>query len=568
MSQAALYNALIEEFRCKANIPSWELERLLRESNQDNLNFSQRLIKEEWLDRDTVGRMYGDYVHCTYVNLDKTLFNQDIVKKLPRGNAEKLRAVPVYKFGAAVTVAMAQPGDLQAIRELEQAVMAPVSPIFSFPDEIAKAIEINYMSNDNVGSLIQEFSIKSLQNKGGTDKEKVDRLAGSNQLIKLADALIVLAIKDMASDVHIETKKHSIQVRFRIDGVMVDKFTLPKELSAPLVARYKVMARMDVIDHRKPQDGRLTFQVADESVDVRISTLPTLHGEKVVFRILGSRFTRDMLDLDKMSIFPEILQSLKKVLANPDGMLLVSGPTGSGKTTTLAAALNYVNHPGINVVTIEDPVEYENPAINQVMASARDGNGFNTVLKAVLRQDPDVILVGEVRDLETARIVAQAALTGHLVMSTIHTGSALLALTRLLDIGVERFIVAPSIIGVMGQHLVRRICEHCKKLYRPDPEYLNRFFYWRGDLSPPNLYRGEGCDHCHGTGYKGRMGVHEFLKVDTVIRDAIIGGCELHELKAIARQRGFKDARYDGYRKALLGLTTIEEVNRVTSDGA
>jgi len=321
---------------------------------------------------------------------------------------------------------------------------------------------------------------------------------------------------------------------------------------------------MDITERRAPQDGRIKFPLARSTVDLRVSTLPSLHGEKTVIRLLGSLFEAAGLNLERLDIAQDVLTRLKHVVRQPNGILFVTGPTGSGKTTTLYAALNFVNRPDINVVTIEDPVEYELPTITQVPVNERAGRSLPAVLRSVLRQDPDIILVGEIRDAESARIAAQAAMTGHLVLTTLHTNDAIQASTRLMDMGVERFIVAPSLIGVLNQRLVRRICEFCKVEHHPDEAYLGRFFTWRDGYRPPSFFRGEGCERCGGTGYHGRIGIHEFLDVTQPLRDALMQGRDYGHLQAVARQEGFKDMRHDGFRKALRGLTTLEEVIEAT----
>lgn len=558
---------ITQRFQQLAKIPPWDLRRLARDANQDAVLFAQQLVHDEWVDRSTAGRVVGDALGFAYVPLEQTVFQSAAQEKLPPDVARRFQALPIYRFGKAVTVAMAYPGDRESIEALERILMIPVSPVFSFPDEIARAIRINYEANDNLDDLIARFDLDALIAKGPElDKAQVEALTASKHIVHLADTLLVLGVKENASDIHIEPKKHQLLIRFRVDGMLRDRCVLPRELTTPLLARFKVMAKLDIVERRKPQDGRISLELPVSKVDIRISTLPSLHGEKMVLRYIGTRFTQEMLSLDKLAVSPDILAQLKKVLRNPNGLLLVSGPTGSGKTTTLYAALNYVNHPGVNVVTIEDPVEYENQTLTQVMVNAREGRTFDSVLRAVLRQDPDVVLVGEIRDLETARIVAQAALTGHLVLTTIHTGSALQALTRLVEMGVERFIVAPSIIGVVGQRLVRRLCDFCKKSYAPDPAELSEFFYWEPTTRLPPLYRAVGCPRCGGSGYHGRVAIHEFLRVDPVIRDYILQGRDQDEIRDVARRRGFRDVRFDGFRKALLGITTLEEVCRVTAD--
>jgi type IV pilus assembly protein PilB len=322
---------------------------------------------------------------------------------------------------------------------------------------------------------------------------------------------------------------------------------------------------MDIAERRKPQDGRIDFALPLKRIDIRVSALPTLHGEKIVMRLLGSITDTTPLHLDKLGIAPGILQPLKETLRAPNGILFVTGPTGSGKTTTLYAALNYINKPTVNIMTIEDPIEYHLPSLTQVQVDERAGRTFAAVLRAVLRQDPDIILVGEIRDTETASIAVKAALTGHTVLASLHTNNALQAMLRLVDMGVEPYTVAPAVIGVLGQRLVRKICERCRVSYTPEPEVLAQHFFWNDTAAPPVFSRGEGCDHCAYTGYYGRLGIHEFLQVSFAMRNYILQGRTYMEIRELAYQEGFRDMRFDGFVKALQGLTTLEEVTRVTA---
>jgi len=378
--------------------------------------------------------------------------------------------------------------------------------------------------------------------------------------VGLTNSLILMALKERASDIHIEPKKNELVMRFRVDGEMLERMVLPKNLALPLVSRFKVISGMDITNRRTPQDGRITFPLPVKNIDIRLSCLPAIHGEKLVLRMLGSPFAGAALNLETLDIAPAILARLKQVIRQPNGILFVTGPTGSGKTTTLYAALNYINRPGLNTVTLEDPIEYEYPTITQVQINEKVGRGFKEVLRSVMRQDPDIILVGEIRDTETARIATQAAMTGHLVLTTLHTNDAIQASTRLMDMGVERFMVAPSLIGVLNQRLVRRICPFCRVEHAPDPKYLSQLFHWREGAPMPPFFRGEGCERCGQTGFLGRIAIHEFLNITHTLRDALLDSANYNELQAIALSEGFHEMRYDGCKKALRGLTTLAEV--------
>lgn len=549
------------EDRCAAHRS--QLEGLARHAGNDAVQFVQTVVQYGYLDRDSAGEILAETIGRTYVNLGKTLFQDDVIEKVPLEFAEKLKLIPLYKLGDAVTVAMVDPVDPKALTALQAFLGAKVSPVFSFPDEVESAILVKYHSALDLDKMITSFDFGPYLKADLTDA-KLAELVQSKQLIEMGDSLILLALKERASDIHIEPKKSDLIVRFRIDGIMVDRMVLPGNLALPLASRFKVAAGMDITERRMPQDGRLRFPLPLKTIDIRISTLPTLHNEKVVMRILGSLFASTMLNLERLDIVPEVLTRLKEVIQQPNGILFVTGPTGSGKTTTLYAALNFINKPDINVITIEDPVEYELPTINQVQINEKAGRTFQAVLRSVLRQDPDVILVGEIRDTETARIATQAAMTGHLVLTTLHTNDAIQASTRLIDMGVERFMVAPSLIGVLNQRLVRRICEFCKAEYHPDEAYLQRFFKWRRGYKLPPFFRGEGCKRCGGTGFHGRIGIHEFLNITHRLRHALMQQRDYGSLRAIALREGFKEMRYDGFKKALRGLTTVEEVIEAT----
>jgi type IV pilus assembly protein PilB len=559
-----LTESLIAALREKSRIPAPALDAMLKAAGGDAIELVQFIIIDGYLDRDSAGDLLATQIGHTYVNLSKTLFQAEALALLPGELAQRYQAIPLYQMGDTVTVGMLRPDDAKAVAELSTLLMKPVSPVFCFRDEIDSAIKVSYQSQANVDELVAKLDLTPFL-AGKFSEENLSRLIESRPLVDLADSIILLALKDRTSDIHVEPKKTEVVVRFRIDGVLVDKLFLPLEMALPLASRYKIMAQMDITERRKPQDGRLSFQLPGKALDLRVSSLPVMYGEKVVMRILGSLSTSAALNLDKLDFSPEVLRPFKTTLKQPQGILFVTGPTGSGKTTTLYAALNFINTPEINVITIEDPVEYDLPTLNQVMVNDKVGRSFAAALRAVLRQDPDAILVGEIRDTETARIAAEAALTGHLVLTTLHTNDAIQATTRLLEMGVERFIVAPSIIGVLGQRLVRRLCEYCKTEYQPDPDILRQFFFWREASTLPHFYRGEGCERCGKSGYAGRMGIHEYLKVTPQIREAIMRERDYDEIMAIAVRQGFKTLRYDGFKKALRGLTSLDEVISATA---
>ncbi len=359
----------------------------------------------------------------------------------------------------------------------------------------------------------------------------------------------------------IEPKKYHVVLRFRRDGLLFNKSILPKEVHAGIVGRIKVLANLDITERRKPQDGRFDFELPQSTPDLRVSFLPSLHGEKIVARLLGTDLIDKYLDFETLGFSSDIIAHIKHALESPNGMLFVTGPTGSGKTTTLHCVLNYLNRPEKNIITIEDPIEYEHPDITQVSVNQRIGRDFPTLLRSVLRQDPDVIMIGEIRDMETARIAANAAMTGHMVLTSLHTNDAIQAVTRMVEMGVEHFVVAPSIIGVLGQRLVRRLCNHCKISYTPSLCELEPYFDITGAEEAPTLYRSSGCELCGHTGYSGRIAIHEYLGITPELRNCILRGNDYEYFSGIAtNSEQYRPFIYDGLKKVLNGLTTLEEV--------
>ncbi|MDD4928352.1 MAG: GspE/PulE family protein [Gallionella sp.] len=555
---------LIASIQEKAHVPAVPLAGMIKAAAGDAIEFVQFVIQEGYLERDIAGELLARHIDRTYVNLSKTLFQDEVVLLINGSIAARYQAIPVYQLGQVVTVAMVDPTDARIVVALENLLMKPVSPVFCFRDEMESAIKVNYQSAHKVDDLVSSFDLRIFHG-GKLEDAALTKLMDSKPLVELGDSIILLALKERASDIHVEPKKNEVVVRFRIDGVLRDRLFLPAEMGLPLASRYKVCAQMDITERRKPQDGRLAFKLPMKTLDLRVSCLPVMHGEKIVMRILGSLYATEAPNLDRLNFSDEVLRPFKAALKHPQGIIFVTGPTGSGKSTTLYAALDFINSREINIITIEDPVEYDVPTLNQVMVNSRAGRGFQEVLRAVLRQDPDALLVGEIRDPETARIAAEAALTGHLVLTTLHTNDAVQATTRLLEMGVASYVVAPAILGVLGQRLVRRLCEYCKTAYQPEPADLRQYFYWREGAQIPQFYKGTGCDHCGGTGYTGRVGIHEFLKVTTQIREAILRSADYDEIMAIAVRQGFHNLRYDGVKKALRGLTSLDEVIRATA---
>lgn len=460
-------------------------------------------------------------------------------------------------------VAVNNPAALQPLDDLIRLIEADsVEVVLAYREAILSAINISYdMNRDSAEQLVQD-----MEEDESLILQEIDASAdllddtSDAPIIKLVNHIISQAAKARASDIHIEPFKESFKVRYRVDGILYDLLTPPKSIQAALISRIKVMANMNIAEKRLPQDGRLQVKIGDQDIDVRISTLPTAFGERVVLRLLNK--TASLLELSELGMAPGRLEQLKRLVASPNGIMLVTGPTGSGKTTTLYAVLQSINKPEINIITIEDPVEYQIPGISQIQVNPKIELTFARGLRSIVRQDPDVILVGEIRDRETAEIAVQSALTGHLVFSTLHTNDSASAITRLVDIGVEPFLISSSVLAVAAQRLVRVLCNECKEPYAPDPVMLEGIGITPEEAAAHTIYQSRGCAHCFHTGYRGRMSIIEIMEMTEHLKGVILKTYDSNVIKSEAT--GMVTLRKDGVQKILNGLTTIEEVVRVT----
>lgn len=505
-----------------------------------------------------IAKLWGDSLGLAYVDPTKTVIQHELVNKLPKKFIEEHRVIPLYAIENVVTVAMDDPNNRSLQSQVESYLDALVSPVFSLPNQIRAALEIARIS---LRVLKDQLSGK----QGGAAHEgaKIGRLAENRSMAEFVRDLFLLALNQHASDIHIEPHENSVMIRLRVDGALQEYLSLPLTLYPSLSNVVKIMAGIDIAERRRPQDGRITLKLPDRDLEFRVSCVPTIYGEKIVLRLLGQNEFSSVPGLEELSFSKPILEGIRQILGSPNGVFFVTGPTGSGKTTTLYAALKHLNRKDVNIMTIEDPVEYRLQGVNQVQVNLLSGVTFATALRSFLRQDPDVILVGEIRDLETATIASQAALTGHLVLTTIHTNNALQAVTRLIQIGVEPFLVAPSIIGVMAQRLVRRLCETCKEKYALSRQDTEKYFTWDGK-SEVFFHRAKGCERCNFTGYSGRVAIHELFIIDEETRRYIARNASILDIQNYAFSAGFTTMRYDGLKKVLMGLTTIEEINRAT----
>ena len=477
------------------------------------------------------------------------------------------RALPVREDDAEVVLAMADPTDAYTIGAFEMVTGRAVRPLVAIPTELDAALERLYGTGRSAQSqVIGDVETRVDELAFDADVQQLKDLASEAPVIRLVSLIITNALDMRASDIHVEPFENRLAVRYRVDGVLHDVESPPKRLAAAVISRIKIMANLDIAERRLPQDGRIRLRVQGKEIDLRVSTVPTMHGESVVMRILDKGGVA--LDFAKLGFLDDTLKAFLDVLMQPHGILLVTGPTGSGKTTTLYTALDRLNQPDVKILTVEDPVEYQMVGVNQIQVKPQIDLTFANALRSIVRQDPDVIMIGEIRDLETAQIAVQSALTGHLVLSTVHTNDAASTVNRLLDMGIEDYLLTSTVIGILAQRLVRRLCPHCKEPYHALPEVVRELglakFAGEGDVT---LHHAKGCPQCSQTGYSGRFCILEMLPMSDPLRSLVMRHATSSELKAEAQREGMLTMYDDGLRKALAGETTVEEVLRVTREG-
>jgi type IV pilus assembly protein PilB len=524
----------------------------------------QAIIERKFASKEDACRIWADTLGVAHVDPFASVITDEAIEKIPVEIAKKARAIGLYVFNGVLTTAMAAPDDKELLKRLAQIAQMPISPVFALPHDVDDAIVISYSSDKSLEESLNELERSRLFTDPDLAADKIAQLAGADSLIQIVDEIIHFALRERATDIHIEPQENISRVRFRVDGMLREVLTYSRKLHRAIISRLKILCSLNISEARFPQDGRFSMPVGSLTANFRFSCIPSAYGEKAVVRVLAMTGRKTMLTLEKMMVSRTILEPFKQLIQNPNGIIFVTGPTGSGKTTTLYSALHEINKPNINISTIEDPIEIQLDGVTQTQVNAHIDLKFATILRALLRQDPDAILVGEIRDLETAKIATEAALTGHIVFATLHTNTAAQAIIRLMEIGVEPYMVAPSVIGVLAQRLVARICESCKESYIPSRDTLKKYFKEEGLIDVP-FYRGRGCSACRGTGYKGRIAFHELVLITEEIRTLISEGRSAQEITRAAAKVGFKPLRYDGLKKVLLGLTTIDEIEQNTS---
>ncbi|MGW6130595.1 GspE/PulE family protein [Cellulomonas sp. NPDC055163] len=502
-------------------------------------------------------------VGMDFIDLDEYPVDRSAVSVVPAALCRRYTVLPVGFANGSLVLATADPGNVVAVDDVRTMSGLRVTPVVATYDNLMRAIDRFCRADGEMEDLSSAFEEEKPSNE--TDLSKVGEFVDDDApIVRYVNLLVTQAITDRASDIHIEPSEHDLRVRYRIDGVLHEMQRSPKQITSGVISRVKILSDIDIAERRKPQDGRMSVTHNGRKIDLRVATLPTVWGEKIVMRILDN--STASLDLRDLSFLDENYATYHEAFTKPYGMILVTGPTGSGKSTTLYATLNAVSKPEINVITVEDPVEYRLPGINQVQVNPKAGLTFAGALRSILRSDPDVVLLGEIRDHETAQIAIEAALTGHLVLSTLHTNDAPSAITRLIEMGIEPFLVGSALDAVVAQRLARKLCDKCKELYEPSPtELVAARFPWVDGEPIPELFRPVGCVSCSKTGYRGRIALHEVMRVTEDVERLAVSHASAADIAATARKQGMIQLRDDGWQKVVMGRTSLEEILRVVA---
>jgi len=562
MEERSLGSILLET----TGLTEEQLEQALAVQRERGIKLGEALVQLKFLRTEEVLKALSIQLGFPYENkIDVETIAQDLIANLPINYAKQNEVLPLRKEHGTVIVAIADPTNFYALDDLRMLYGSEVRPVIASSYEIVNAINAVYNratggGEEAIGDLEDGAEIADDFN------EPVDLLDADDEapIIRLVNSLLFRAVKQKASDIHVEPFERDLKIRFRINGILYDVMNPPKRAQGAIISRVKVMSQLNIAEKRVPQDGRIRIKIAGKDIDIRVSTIPTAHGESVVMRLLDASAV--LLDLDSLGFSRNNLDRFKKMLSHHNGIILVTGPTGSGKTTTLYSALSRLNTDDVKIITVEDPVEYQMHGINQMQVNPKIDLTFASGLRAFLRQDPDIIMVGEIRDKETAEVAIQASLTGHLVLSTLHTNDAPSSITRLIDMGVEPFLVASSVLGILAQRLVRTVCRDCARKYSPEEEEIAQIGITPEMLKGRQIYRPVGCPVCLETGYSGRAGIHEILMVSDAVRAELMKGSDASTIKKVALSEGMATLRQDAAQKVLQGLTSVEEVLRVTQE--
>lgn len=539
-----------------------QLEKALehQRNTQSDKRLGEILVELDIIDESQLVQVLEFHLGIPHVDLSKFMLDPQLADMLPERIARRHNVVPLELDEGTLKVACADPSNIVAIDDIKRASRYRIEPLIASSEAIKRAIDELYMVEQEADEVIQSLDDTPDEMDQEFQLDELQRMVEDAPIVRLANLILNRGVQDRASDIHIEPFERNVKVRYRIDGVMVDRMTTPKTSQAALISRLKIMSNMDISERRKPQDGRINLKKGNVDWDMRVSTVPTIFGEKMVIRILDRMA---IPTLDTLGFSMENEKAIREAISSPYGILLVTGPTGSGKSTTLFSALKELNKPDVNITTVEDPVEYILPGINQIQTNVKVGMTFANALRSILRQDPDIIMVGEIRDKETAGIAVNAALTGHLVLSTLHTNDAPSSVSRLLDMGVESFLISSTLVAVLAQRLVRRVCGDCRQKIDLDED--EKEFLAKHGFPLTSQYQGVGCKSCSDTGYRGRMAITEILTMDRDLRMLTNRGANSDELRQAALDKGMKLLVSDGMEKVRDGFTTVEEVLRVAT---
>jgi type IV pilus assembly protein PilB len=567
-------DALVEDGLLSAR----QVEELLEQQKREGTRLLKLLLEKSYVSEQDMAISMGRVLNVPPINLARINIPIDIAELLPREIAHNYKVVPVSRLENKLFLAMADPLNVLAIDDVRRITRLEVAPLIAAEKAILeKLTSLDAAKSGSMEDIIKDAAAKEQQesenepenvevSRDVIEEVNLDQLAASSEeapVIKLANLILVQAVKDHASDVHIEPFDKSMRLRYRIDGVLVDATPPPKQMQLALASRFKIMSSLDIAERRLPQDGRMRIRVAGKDYDLRVSIMPTVHGEKVVLRLLDK--SNLSASIDKLGLDPDTFSQFKAAVDAPHGLILVTGPTGSGKTTTLYSALNELNNPVYNIITVEDPVEFQIPGINQVPVKKEIGLSFANALRSILRQDPDIIMIGEIRDTETAEIAVEAALTGHQVLSTMHCNDAPGAIARLDDMGIAPFLISSSVILACAQRLMRRICSHCKEPVTYPTKMYQDLMIDPSVFEGAHLYRGRGCDRCKNTGYAGRLAIIEAMTVSDELRKLVIARANSREMGKVAIGQGMRTLRMVALDRVREGISTLEQVLVLTS---
>jgi len=531
-----------------------QLEEALEEQKTSKKKLGDVLISKGCVSEQQMIEVLEFQLGIPHISLYKYNIDRSVTQMIPEKLAMTYQVLPVKKNGNKLVVAMADPLDFYAIEDIRMTTGFQIDTMIATKEELARAIDRYYGIQETVNEIMQ-----NLPKEEEMDDEQLQ--SEDAPVSRMVNQIIANAVKQRASDIHFDPQENELKVRIRVDGEIRTEQTLPKHMQGVITARIKIMSSLNIAEKRLPQDGRIQMEVDFRFVDIRVSTLPTVHGEKVVLRILD--LGQAIKEIEQLGFSPAHANKFRNMISKSYGIVLITGPTGSGKSSTLYAALNELNDDNVNIITVEDPVEYRLQGLNQVQVNEKTGMTFARGLRAILRQDPNVVMVGEIRDIETAEIAIRAALTGHLVLSTIHTNDAVSTVTRLIDMGIEPFLISSALSGVVGQRLVRRVCKECSAPYEPTVEEQKILEQYQ--IEAPKLLKGKGCGRCNRTGYRGRVAIHELLVLDDHLKQMVIERKSDSTYRAYLKEKGFTTMLEDGLEKVKQGLTTISEVIRATS---